>query len=81
MQEKYIYFILGIILGIGIAMYIYETYKQFVYNRTIKFTSKKMLEALSNSRKIMVDKIIELKRELTEEEKNKIIEDCYNDIK
>ena len=84
MEDKYIYLILGIILGLGIAIYYFISREEIIEKKIIinqKVYSTKKLDA---TMKKVVDKINtsikEMKRELTEEEKNKIIVECYKEI-
>lgn len=84
MEDKYIYLILGIILGLGIAIYYFISREERIEKKIIinqKVYSTKKLDA---TMKKVVDKINtsikEMKRELTEEEKNKIIVECYKEI-
>lgn len=83
MEDKYIYLILGIILGLGIAIYYFISREERIEKKIIinqKVYSTKKLDA---TMKKVVDKINtsikEMKRELTEEEKNKIIVECYKE--
>lgn len=82
-MEQYYWFILGTIFGLAIAVYFFISREEKI-ERTIKlnqkvFSSKK----LDNTMEIVVDrirnKVGELKRDLTEEEKNEIIEQCYKE--
>lgn len=82
-MNQYTYFILGIILGLSIAVYFFLNREEKI-EKTIKlnqkvFSSKK----LDTTMEIVVDrirnKVGELKRDLTEEEKNEIIEQCYKE--
>ena len=75
--EIYAYFILGIILGLAIAVYIFvdreeKIQKEIELQQRI-FSTRKLNEALDKAVKIMQSRIATLNRELTEEEKdNKI---------
>lgn len=76
-MEIYAYFILGIILGLAIAVYIFvdreeKIQKEIELQQRI-FSTRKLNEALDKAVKIMQSRIATLNRELTEEEKdNKI---------
>lgn len=79
--EIYAYFILGIILGLAIAVYIFvdreeKIQKEIELQQRI-FSTRKLNEALDKAVKIMQSRIATLNRELTEEEKDNIIYDCY----
>lgn len=82
-MDKYMYFILGIILGISIAIY-FSIKREEKIEKTIKinqkvFSTKKLditMEAVVERIKL---KINEVKRELTEDEKNDIIVQCYKE--
>lgn len=76
-MDIYTYFILGIILGVSIAVYFYERNKERAYYNSSIFISERLKRALDDSAKIIYNKIIEQKRELTEEEKDEIIRECY----
>ncbi len=83
MDEKYVYLILGIVLGLAIAMYLYISREEKI-ERSIK-NNKKIYstEKLDITMKKVVEKINlkinEFKRELTEDEKNDIIIECYKE--
>lgn len=83
MIEKYIYLFLGLILGLGIAIYCYLSREERIQKR-IKYNQKiYSTEKLNETMKRVVEKINsaikEMKRELTEEEKNEIILQCYKE--
>lgn len=73
----YEFFGLGIILGISLAVYFYETVKEKQITRSMFFTSNNLRNALEKSTVLISKKMNELKRELTEEEKDAIIKKCY----
>ncbi len=77
MESEVIYFILGLILGIAVAIYFYESFKEKAVINGERFVSKKLKIALDNSSDIICKRIHELKRELTENEKDEIIRECY----
>ena len=77
MESEIIYFILGLILGIALAVYFYESSREKAMINGERFVSKKLKIALDNSSVIIYRKVKELKRELTENEKDEIIRDCY----
>lgn len=83
MEEKYIYLILGIVLGIGIAVYYFVSREERIEKKIISNQKVYSTEKLDATMKKVVDKINirikEMKRELTEEEKNKIITECYKE--
>ena len=83
MEDKYIYLVLGILLGLGLAIYYFmnreeKIEKKIIINQKVYSTKK-----LDDTMKKVVDKINrnikEMKRELTEEEKNEIIVECYKE--
>lgn len=83
MTDKYIYLFLGIILGLLIAIYYFiareeKIEKKIMINQKMYSTKK-----LDETMKKVVDKINvtvkQVKRELTEEEKNEIINECYKE--
>lgn len=80
-MEIYTYFVLGIILGLAISVY-YIVDREEKIQREIAiqqriFSTKKLDTALEKAVDIMKSRITNLDRELTEEEKDKIIYDCY----
>ena len=83
MADKYIYLFLGLILGLLIAIYYFINREEKIEKR-IK-TNQRMYstEKLDETMKKIVDKINitvkQEKRELTEEEKNEIINECYKE--
>lgn len=78
--EKYIYLILGVILGAAIILYVWmsreEKIEKIIKNNQKVFSTPK----LDKTMKTIVEKIeisiLNQKRELTEDEKNEIIENC-----
>lgn len=75
------YFILGIILGVAITLYVFATreekiQKEIITNQKL-FSTKKLNIALERAVELMQMQIRSLNRELTEEEKDKIIYKCY----
>lgn len=73
----YEYLFLGVIFGIAVTVYCYETSKEKQITRSMFFTSNKLRAALDKSTVLISKKMNELKRELTEEEKDAIIKKCY----
>lgn len=83
MIDKYIYLFLGLLLGLLIALYYFIAREEKI-EKKIKINQKMYsTEKLDETMKKVVDKINiavkEVKRELTEEEKNKIIIECYKE--
>ena len=80
-MNQYTYFVLGILLGLGIAIYFFMSREEKIEKRIMLDQKIYSTEKLDNTMKTVVEKITnkinELKRELTEEEKNEIIEQCY----
>lgn len=80
-MEIYAYFILGIILGLAIAVYIFidreEKIQREIELQQRIFSTQKLDQALDKAVKIMQSRIAALNRELTEEEKDNIIYNCY----
>lgn len=80
-MEIYAYFILGIILGLAIAVYIFidreEKIQREIELQQRIFSTQKLDQALDKAVKIMQSRIAALNRELTEEEKDSIIYNCY----
>lgn len=80
MNNIYIYFVLGIILGLALATYIYlyreEKIEKAIESNKRIYSTKKLDTALENAVNKISNSIAEKKRELTEEEKDNIIFDC-----
>lgn len=79
-MNQYIYFILGILLGLGIAIYFWASREEKIESQ-IKFNQKIFSTVkLDSTMESIVEKIRntidERKRNLTEDEKNEIIEQC-----
>ena len=76
-MEKYIFMLVGIVLGIAISLYIYgekkERYAKRVKNDQEYYSTKKLDQALEKAVTEMQLKMKELNRKLTEDEKNDII--------
>ena len=82
-MNQYTYFALGILLGIGLAVFYFMNReeiieKQIEMNQKI-YSTKKLDITMENVVKNIKEKIKELKRELTEDEKNEIIVQCYKE--
>ena len=82
-MNQYIYFALGIVLGISLAVYNFMNREEKIESQIEldqKIYSTKRLDTTMEN---VVDKINlkikEFKRELTEEEKNEIIKQCYQE--
>lgn len=82
-MNRYIYFILGILLGLGIAIYFWADREEKIERRIIRDQKLFSTEKLDKTMESVVDrinlKIKEIKRELTEDEKNEIIVQCYKE--
>ena len=83
MIDKYIYLFLGVLLGLLIAIYYFVNREEKI-ERKIKISQKMYsTEKLDETMKKIVDRINitvkEAKREITEEEKNEIINECYKE--
>lgn len=80
----YVYFILGIVLGLALATYIYlareEKIEKVIESNKRIFSTKKLDLALENAVDLISNTIKEEKRELTEEEKDNIIFDCLKKV-
>ena len=80
MTDKYVYLILGVILGAAIVIYWWTNREEKIENEIKKnqkvFSTSRLdttMETIVNKIKL---KISEVKRELIEDEKNEIIENC-----
>lgn len=82
-MNQYVYFALGILLGIGISVYVYcikEEKKQEMV-KFIKriFTTQKFNMIYNQTMINIIKKMEELERELTDEEKDEIIQQCFKE--
>jgi hypothetical protein len=82
-MNQYTYFSLGIVLGISLAVYYFMNREEKIESRIKldqKIYSTKLLDITMESVvKKINEKIKEVKRELTEDEKNEIIKECYKE--
>ena len=82
-MNQYTYFALGIVLGISLAVYYFMNREEKIESRIKldqKIYSTKLLDITRESVvKKINEKIKEVKRELTEDEKNEIIKECYKE--
>lgn len=80
----YVYFILGIILGLALTTYIYlyreEKIEAAIESNKRIYSTKKLDKALENAVTRISNSIAENKRELTEEEKDNIIFECIKRV-
>lgn len=76
-MEKYMFMILGVILGVAISLYVYgekrERYAKRIKSDREYFSTKRLDDALDKAVKRMQLEMKALGRKLTEEEKNEII--------
>ena len=82
-MNQYTYFALGIVLGISLAVYYFMNREEKIEER-IKldqkiYSTKRLDTTMESVVENINKKIKELKRELTEDEKNEIIEQCYKE--
>ena len=82
-MNQYTYFALGIVLGISLAVYYFMNREEKIESRIKldqKIYSTKLLDiTMERVVKKINEKIKEVKRELTEDEKNEIIKECYKE--
>lgn len=82
-MNQYTYFALGIVLGISLAVYYFMNREEKIESRIKldqKIYSTKLLDITMESVvKKINERIKEVKRELTEDEKNEIIKECYKE--
>lgn len=83
MINKYTLFIIGIVLGIAITVYIginkVEKFEKIMKVEQKLYSTKKLNMTLEKIVQAIDEKIKENKRELTEEEKDEIIIKCYKE--
>lgn len=82
-MNQYAYFILGILLGLGIAIYFWADREEKIERRIKRdqklFSTEKLDKTMETVVNRINEKIKEIKRELTEDEKNEIIVQCYKE--
>lgn len=82
-MSVYIYFGLGIVLGIAIAVYFFADREEKIHRKMILDKRIYSTKKLDNTMEHIINRINynieEAKRELTEEEKNEIIKQCYKE--
>lgn len=82
-MNEYIYFVLGILLGLGISIYFWANREEKIENKIKQdqkiFSTKKLDMTMETVVERISNNIKELKRELTEDEKNEIIIQCYKE--
>lgn len=79
-MNEYTYFVLGILLGLGISIYFWANREEKIENKIKQdqkiFSTKKLDMTMETVVERISNNIKELKRELTEDEKNEIIIQC-----
>lgn len=82
-MNQYAYFILGIFLGLAIAIYFWVDREEKIERRIKRdqklFSTEKLDKTMETVVNRINEKIKEFKRELTEDEKNEIIVQCYKE--
>lgn len=82
-MNEYTYFVLGILLGLGISIYFWANREEKIENKIKQdqkiFSTKKLDMTMETVVERINNNIKELKRELTEDEKNEIIIQCYKE--
>ena len=80
-----LYIILAFILGVAVTIFFYETYFEKkglkVEDLLEDLLSTKLAILLEESSKRIGERQKELNRKLTEEEKDRILDDCYNEYR
>ena len=82
-MNEYTYFMLGTLLGLAVAIYFWIS-KEEKEEKAVKlsqhlFSTKKLDITMETITKRISNNINSLKRELTEDEKNEIIKQCYKE--
>ena len=82
-MNQYTYFALGIVLGISLEVYYFMNKEEKIEKRIVLdqqiYSTPKLDKTMENVVDKINLKIKEFKRELTEEEKNEIIKQCYQE--
>lgn len=82
-MNQYAYFCLGILLGLAIAIYFWVDREEKIERRIKRdqklFSTEKLDMTMETVVNRINEKIKEFKRELTEDEKNEIIVQCYKE--
>lgn len=74
------YIILAIIFAVGVTIVAYETYYEKKEKKVGELLAPKVELLIEMSSKRISEKQNELNRVLTDNEKNKIVDECYNRI-
>ena len=74
------YLFLGIILGGAIVVYLYESFLERKEKVIARFFAPKIENLIEESSSRIARRQKELNRELTDDEKNKICDDCYSEM-
>lgn len=82
-MNEYTYFMLGTLLGLAVATYFWIS-KEEKEEKAVKlsqhlFSTKKLDITMETITKRISNNVNSLKRELTEDEKNEIIKQCYKE--
>ena len=75
-----LYSVLFFILGVAVTVYLYERYVEKKEISIQRLLPKKLEELLEECSLRISEREKQLDRELTEEEKNSILEKCYNEM-
>ena len=82
-MNQYTYFILGILLGLAIGIYFWVDREERIERKIRRdqklFSTEKLDKTMETVVNRISEKIKEFKRELTEDEKNEIIMQCYKE--
>lgn len=82
-MDQYVYFGLGIVLGIAISIYFFASREEKIETKIKSNQKTYSTEKLDITMQKVVEKIDSTikrkKRDLTEEEKNEIIIECYKE--
>ena len=82
-MNQYTYFALSIVLGISLEVYYFRNREEKIEKKIVLdkqiYSTPKLDKTMENVVDKINLKIKEFKRELTEEEKNEIIKQCYQE--
>lgn len=71
------YYVLAVIFGAAVVTFIYETYREYKEKEIVRLLAPKIESLIDISSQRISKQQRKLRRPLTDEEKNKIADECY----